>query len=42
MIMDRTDRAGIAEVLRVSGAELEERIIRMLGALRVETPGVAA
>jgi len=42
MVMDRTDRAEIAEVLRVSAAELEERIVRMLAALRVEAPGVAA
>lgn len=42
MIMDRTERSEIAEVLRLSPAGLEDRIVRMLGALRVETPGVAA
>ncbi len=42
MIMDRTERSEIADVLRLSPAELEERVVRMLGALRVETPGVAA
>lgn len=42
MIMDRTERSEIADVLRLSPAELEERVVRMLGALRGETPGVAA
>ena len=42
MIMDHTERREIAGVLRLSPRELEERIVRMLGALRVETPGVAA
>lgn len=42
MIMDRTDRAEIATVLQIPPAELEERILRMLGALRIEVPGVAA
>lgn len=42
MIMDRTDRGQIAEVLRLPASELEERIVRMLGALRVEVPGIAA
>lgn len=42
MVMDRTDRREIAEVLHIQPAELEERIVRMLGALRIEIPGVAA
>jgi DNA-binding NarL/FixJ family response regulator len=42
MIMDRTDRGEIAEVLGLTPAELEDRIVRMLGALRIEVPGVAA
>lgn len=42
MIMDRTARPEIAEVLRVPRTELDERIVRMLGALRVEITGVAA
>ncbi len=42
MIMDRTSREEIAEVLQIPRPELEERIVRMLGALRIEVPGVAA
>ncbi len=32
----------IAAVLGLTPAGLEERIVRMLGALRIEVPGVAA
>jgi hypothetical protein len=42
MIMDRTDRGEIASVLQITPEELEARIVRMLGALRIEVPGVAA
>lgn len=45
MLVDHTDRAGIAEVLRVSLEELDERIRRMLGALRAgrsDSSGAAA
>lgn len=42
MIMDRTDRAEIARVLQIPSRELEERVGRMVSALKVETPGLAA
>lgn len=42
MLMDRTGRDEIARVLRIPPKALEERVARMLAALRVETPGVAA
>jgi two-component system, NarL family, response regulator DevR len=41
MIMDRTDRGDIAQVLQLSQEELQKRIERMLVALRLQT-GVAA
>jgi DNA-binding NarL/FixJ family response regulator len=41
MVMDRTSRGDIAEVLQIAPETLERRIERMLEALRVETPGVA-
>ncbi|HEV2075174.1 MAG TPA: response regulator transcription factor [Thermoleophilaceae bacterium] len=42
MIMDRTSHAEMADVLQLRPGQLEERVARMLRALRVETPGVAA
>ena len=42
MIMDRTNRGEIADVLQISPDVLEKRVERMLRALRTETPGVAA
>jgi DNA-binding NarL/FixJ family response regulator len=42
MIMDRTKRDEIAGVLDIPPETLRRRIERMLPALRVETPGVAA
>ncbi len=42
MIMDRTKRDEIAGVLDIPPETLRRRIERMLEALRVETPGVAA
>lgn len=42
MIMDRTDRDEIARVLQISESALAERISRMLRALRLDTPGLAA
>ncbi len=42
MLMDRTDRDEIARVLQIPPRALEERVARMLAALRVETSGAAA
>lgn len=42
MVMDHTDRDEIAQVLQITREQLDRRVERMLEALRVETPGVAA
>jgi two-component system response regulator DevR len=42
MLMDRTAREEIASVLQIAPEELEQRIGRILEALRIETPGAAA
>jgi DNA-binding NarL/FixJ family response regulator len=42
MIMDRTDRAEIASALRLAPADLDQRVVRMLGALRPDLPGLRA
>ncbi len=42
MVMDQTDRDEIARVLQIPQSSLEQRVTRMLRALRYETPGMAA